>query len=144
MMKRLLIRSKKFGPEVNWDIDLDDTAIASYLALNQAKYGLPDREVPESMCTPEEIAMSLSNRLTTDPVTGGQVKLYTLPATYTITIVDIQADLDAEVAKRSQIQTLKQAVKTILQKADTDVTTAEVKAALLKFLRASLLKGDLD
>jgi hypothetical protein len=110
----------------------------------EPNFGLPEREKKEAECTPAEIASALSSRTETDAISGESITWYRLPAEYQIITKDIQPEIDAENNKRIQLQTLKQAVKTILQKADADVTTAEVKTALLKFLRAALLKGDLD
>jgi hypothetical protein len=107
-------------------------------------FGFPEREKQERECTPEEIASAISSRQERDPFTSELINWYRLPAEYTVIKVDIQSEIDSENAKRTQLQTLKQGVKAILQKADADVTAAEVKTALLRFLRAALLKGDLD
>lgn len=70
--------------------------------------------------------------------------LWGLPGEYIVEVTDIQSEIDSGNQKQTQITSLKQNVKSILQKADTDITQAEIKIALLKFLRASLLKGDLE
>lgn len=139
-MKRVTITSldgRKFAAELE-----DPTSwIADCISHNY--WGFAQRTKWKEDCSALELTQVLSEEeVTAFPgVTKTQV---TLKVQYTIEIADMQAELDAAAAKRAQIANFKQAIRTTLQKADVDVTTAEVKSILLKFLRASLLQGNLD
>ena|ERR1044072_6065533 len=53
-----------------------------------------------------------------------------------------QGDIDAEAQKRQQIATLKARIKTLATQ--NDLTAAEIKEALMKFLRIQALLNSLD
>jgi hypothetical protein len=140
-MKRVTI-SNIFGQEFQGDFEDPTQWVSDGVAGNW--WGLPQREKSQVDCTPAEIASAISSRTQIDAISGNIVTYYLIPAEYQLITTDLQPQIDADNAKKAQLQSFKQAVKTILQKADIDITTAEVKTALLKFLRSALLKGDLD
>lgn len=107
-------------------------------------FGDLERLKLESECSELELSESLETIVETDPETGIEKVLRRLPQNYEVIITDLTPVIEEQNQRRTQIRTLRQAVKTILLKQDADVTAAEVKTALLKFLRAALLKGDLE
>lgn len=108
----------------------------------------PDVWKFEEECTPEQIASAIRFEDVQlpgiDPIPPTYRTQVKVAATYTIEIVDIQAEIDADNQKKDQIRTFKQRLKTILQKADADMTAAERNEALVKLARMLLLRGDLD
>jgi hypothetical protein len=66
----------------------------------------------------------------------------TVPRTYDVIVTDLTADEQAETQRQTQIATFKQRLKTLA--AQSDMTAADLKEAIMKLLKMIVLRKDLD
>jgi hypothetical protein len=146
-MKRIQIKNKLGEITHQAEMDTPTAWISDQVSGNT--WGLPIRWVDDADCSDQDKAGALSTRVievapaipeqNLPAVTKTQ---YQLPATYTIEITDIQSEVDAEVTRKTQIQALRQRIKALANQAD--MTAADVKEAIMKYLKLKLLNKDLD
>jgi hypothetical protein len=134
----------------------DPTDWISFNVSNNS-WGTPERTKWKDECTDDELSLVMSeNEVELSPAIPGDPSaepptedipavtriLATLKATYSITVDDIQSEIDAETTRRAQIRAFKQRLKTLA--GQSDLTAAEVKEAILKFIKLQLLVAALD
>lgn len=69
-------------------------------------------------------------------------KRYSLPQTYDVIVTDLTSEEQAEQTKKNQVNNLKQRLKVLSEQ--NDLTAAEVKEAIMKFIKFKALAKDLD
>jgi hypothetical protein len=114
-MKKVIIKNKAGVQTHGAQLDDPSEWIAEQASKNS--WGKPEREVEESLCSEEEKASALSSRTETD-LEGVERTYYTLPATYTIEIIDISTEYELEqvlAKRRAEYPPIEECVEALLE-----------------------------
>jgi hypothetical protein len=154
-MKRVIIRD--LSNNITHKSEMLDPTVWIESGISQNWWGLSERKRWKDELSEYELTLVISEETLeispeipgdpnaeppTETVPAVTRVLVTLKAMYTIEIVDIQSEIDAENQKRTQLVNLRNRIRALGDLGD--LTAAELKEAIMKLMKLLILANRLD